>query len=158
MSHFSSVVLSVAILQGGRMAAKVSGANCGICNMERLWKLTNLILKHAGKWSKGKKGLPGLRNVAAALKIKGAEDLAVEPLADKCANAMKLERPPSRAWPHTQHLGDCLRCTVECPDVQSMLRTWRRLREVFKIREGRGRLKNNLLNMKIPPDMLVRDG
>ena len=122
--------------------------------MEKIWKLTDLILKQAGKWSKGKKGLPGLRNVAAALKIEGTEDLAIEPLAEKCADEMKLERPPSRAWPHTQHLGDCLRCTVECPDVQSMLRIWKGVREVFGLRPGWGKLNNRTLG-SITIDMNV---
>ena len=137
------------------MAAKVSGLNCGICNMEALQEFVNLILKDGGKWSKGKKGLPGLRNVAAHLEIEGSETLALEPLAEKCAEEMKIERPPSRKWPHTQHLGDCLRCTVECPDVQSMLRVWHRVREVFRLRPGWGKLNNRTLG-SITIDMNVR--
>ena len=104
------------------------------------------------------KGVEGLQEVAGWLGIANHSNLKHEPLAQACAEAMQLKQPLSNQWPHVQQVGDCLRCTIECPDVQSMLRTWRRLREVFKIREGRGRLKNNLLNMKIPPDMLVRDG
>ena len=102
------------------------------------------------------KGIEGLQKVAVWLGIAGYNDLKLEPLAEACAEAMKLERPPSNKWPHVQQLGDCLRCTIECPDVQSMLRCWRRLRDVFQIRKGRGRLKNNLFSMNIPPDMLVR--
>merc|ERR1712072_837985 len=69
-----------------------------------------------------------------------------ETLAQACAEAMKLEQPPSSTWPHVQQLGDCLRCTIECPDVQSMLRSWKRLRSVFRLREGRGRMNNRLLS------------
>ena len=126
------------------MKAKISGP-CNLCPLEALEELVGMILKHAGKRSKGKKGLPGLRNIAASLNIKGAEDLALEPLAKKCAEKMKVERPPSRKWPHTQHLGDVLRCTVECPDVQTMLQTWKRVREVFRLRPGWGKLNNRTL-------------
>ena len=136
------------------MAAKLSGVNCGICKMEALWKLTDLILKNAGKRSKGKKGLPGLRNVSAALNIEGADGLVFESLVDKLADVMNIEQPSSRAWPHTQHLGDCLRCTVECPDVQSMLRTWKRVREVFSLRPRWGKLNNRTLG-SITVDMNV---
>ena len=101
------------------------------------------------------KGLEGLQTVAEWLGIAGYNDLKEEPLAEACAEAMQLQQPPSSKWPHVQQLGDCLRCTIECPDVHTMLRSWRRLRDVFQIRKGHGRLKNNLLNLKIPPDMLV---
>ena len=141
-----------------RMAVKVAAYR----EEAELDALVELIFKRyresSGKENEQMNGVEGLQAVASWLDIAGHSDLKLGPLARACAEAMQLERPPSNKWPHVQQVGDCLRCTIECPDVQSMLRTWRRLREVFKIREGRGRLKNNLLNMKIPPDMLVRDG
>ena len=100
------------------------------------------------------KGDKGLQKVANWLKIIDFDDMKGKVLAGECAKMMELEQPTSK-WPHVQQLGDCLRCCIECPDVQSMLQSWRRLREVFQIRKGRGRLKNNLLHLKIPPDMLV---
>ena len=119
--------------------------------------LVELIFEtHAGERKETLKGLEGLQKVAESLGISGYENMKLEPLAKKCAEKMKLEQPPSSKWPHVQQLGDCLRCTIECPDVHTMLRSWRRLRDVFQIRKGHGRLKNNLLHLKIPPDMLVR--
>ena len=67
---------------------------------------------------------------------------------------MKIECPPSRKWPHTQHLGDVLRCTVECPDVLSMLRVWKRVRQVFRVRPRWGKLNNRTLG-SITIDMNV---
>ena len=95
--------------------------------------------------------------MAKALGIENSniESLKTEALAELCAKKMELEPTSSEHWPHVQQLGDSLRCTIECPDVQSMLRSWRRLRAVFRIRKGRGRLKNNLLANNKPPDMLV---
>ena len=143
------------VKEGARIEAKVSKHKCAYCKAEALEELVGTIIQQAGPRSGGKKGLPGLRNVAAALKLDGAQDLSLGPLADKCADKMQIQRPYSRPWPHTQHLGDCLRCTIECPDVQSMLRSWRRLRDVFGLREGRGRLNNRLLSSQTI-DMNVR--
>ena len=137
------------------MQAKVTQMKCAYCKAEALEDLVSSIIQQAEGQSGGKKGLPGLRNVAAALAIEGADDLELAPLAEKCAEKMQIKQPPKRPWPHTQHLGDCLRCTVECPDVQSMLRSWKRLRSVFRLRKGRGRMNNRLLS-SITIDMNVR--
>ena len=143
------------VKEGPRMAAKVCTTKCAYCKAEALEDLVSCVVQKAGRKSGDKKGLPGLRNVAAALAIEGADDLELAPLAEKCAEKMQIKQPPKRPWPHTQHLGDCLRCTVECPDVQSMLRSWKRLRSVFHLRKGRGRMNNRLLS-SITIDMNVR--
>ena len=143
------------VKEGARMEAKVSQTKCAYCKAQALRDLVSSIIQQAGHESGGKKGLPGLRNVAAALELEGADTLDLEPLAEACAAKMQIKRSFKRPWPHTQHLGDCLRCTIECPDVQSMLRSWRRLREVFGLREGRGRLNNRLLS-SITIDLNVR--
>ena len=101
------------------------------------------------------KGVEGLHKVAGSLGFSDFGNMKREPLAKRCAEMMKLEPPASNKWPHVQQLGDCLRCTIECPDVHTMLRSWRRLRDVFHIRKGHGRLKNNLFSLKVPPCMLV---
>merc|ERR1711998_434489 len=62
-----------------RMADKVGGQNCGICKVEAIQELAVKVIKQAGMRSKGKKGLPGLRNVAKALGVKDADKLAMEP-------------------------------------------------------------------------------
>ena len=82
--------------------------------------------------------------------VKNPKRMAVK-VADKRGSA----KDPKKNWPHTQALGDCLRCSIECPDAESMLRAWCQIRRVFKMRHGRGRLKNRLLMNEIPPDMLL---
>ena len=149
-------VLFMAPVKGGpRMATKVAEYR----TEGEMDALVDLIFqRHREQFGMRKetlRGIKGLQKVAGSLGIADHENMELGPLAEKCAEKMEVEAPPSNKWPHVQQLGDCLRCTIECPDVQSMLRSWRRLRDVFQIRKGRGRLKNNLLHLKIPPDMLV---
>ena len=82
--------------------------------------------------------------------VKGAKRMAVKVIENRNEST-----DAESTWPHTQQLGDCLRCTVDCPDAQQMLRTWQRICHVFRLKPGRGRLKNKLLQSKHPPDMLV---
>ena len=149
-------VLFMAPVKGGpRMAVKVGAYR----KEAELDALVNLIFqRHRGNSGNHKeklKGLEGMRKVTVSLGFSDYENMKLEPLAKRCAEKMELEPPPSSNWPHVQQLGDCLRCTIECPDVHTMLRCWRRLRKTFHIRKGHGRLKNILFNTKIPPCMLV---
>ena len=62
------------------------------------------------------------------------------------------DKPP---FPHTQHVGDILRCAIECPDVQTMLRMWKRVRKQFNLRPGWGKINNRTLG-SITIDLNVR--
>ena len=45
--------------------------------------------------------------------------------------------------------------SVVCLDYNAFAEAWSRLREGFRVREGHGRLKNNLFAEMRPPDLLV---
>ena len=45
--------------------------------------------------------------------------------------------------------------SVVCLDFNAFAEAWSRIREGFRVREGHGRLKNNLFAEMRPPDLLV---
>lgn len=62
----------------------------------------------------------------------------------------------TRNWPFAQLLGDLLRATVVCADMDAFAEAWQRVVATFDVRGDHGRLKNNLFtSAKRPPDLLV---
>ena len=53
-------------------------------------------------------------------------------------------------------VGDLIRASVLNYDMDRFWSAWERIRDNFDVREGRGRLKNNLFSRELrPPDLLI---
>jgi hypothetical protein len=60
------------------------------------------------------------------------------------------------AYPYSAHIKDTLRATVSAPSGAAFANAVREIMTGFDVREGNGRLKNNLLSPKhTPPNMLI---
>ena len=66
------------------------------------------------------------------------------------------EEKMKRQWPFVTTIGDFLRASVVCNDIDALDRAWASVRDGFKVCDGHGRLKNHLRTKEErPPDMLV---
>ena len=59
-------------------------------------------------------------------------------------------------WPFVQCVGDLVRASIVCADMDGAVAAWQDVEQGFGVRDGHGRLKNNWFTREPrPPDMLV---
>ena len=72
-------------------------------------------------------------------------------------DVLRRERREDGQWPFVTTIGDSLRASVVCNDIDALDRAWASVRDGFKVCDGHGRLKNHLRTKEErPPDMLVQ--
>ena len=88
----------------------------------------------------------GVRRAVLVAPVKGAARIKVK---------VSEYRDQEHARFGVTKMGDILRATVVCRDGSGLRSTWEGLQREFDVREGNGRLKNNLTKSSRPPDMLM---
>ena len=79
-----------------------------------------------------------------------------ERVREKVKDAFGERRGDVAGWPFAQLVGDLLRASVICGSVDALADAWSTLAGGFDVRDGRGRLKNNLWSeAERPPDLLA---
>ena len=79
-----------------------------------------------------------------------------ERVREKIKEAFSKHRGDLNMWPFTQLIGDLLRASVIVGSFDELAEVWPTLSDGFDVKDGRGRLKNNLWSEEErPPDMLV---
>ena len=79
-----------------------------------------------------------------------------ERVREKIKEAASEHAGDPNMWPFIQLIGDLLRASVILGGVDALAGAWSTLSEGFDVKDGHGRLKNNLwTEAERPPDMLV---
>ena len=107
---------------------------------------------------------PGARLIADVREMREDEHFALlippvknaERTREKIREARKEFSDDVSKWPLVELIGDLLRASVVCLTMDDFSSAWATLASGFDVREGHGRLKNNLTSqVPRPPDLLV---